>query len=225
MRLQYAAVLATALRGGKMEKSATSGAALERLQWPWWTGTVLAALAYALLRWIVPSLAGPGTALAPIAGAAQSAAVPIALAFLALSGVSLRLAQQRRRAFDLAMNIAALRALPLERFERFMADALRSEGYAIVRRLRDGVVDFEAIRAGERHLVQCRRWRSETIDIDALRELCAGTESEGAAGCILVTTGGYSAAARRLASGRPVRLIAGRELAAMLGTAGPAAES
>lgn len=208
-----------------MGKGATSGAALERLRWPWWSGAVLAAVGYALLRWLVPALAGSSAVLRPMTAAAQSAAMPVALSFLVFSGVSLYLTHRRRRAFDLALSLAALRALPLERFERFVVEALTKERYVIVSSPRDGVVDFEAMHAGERHFVQCRRWRCETIDIDALSELYARAQAQGAAGCIMVTTGGYSAATRRFASGKPVQLIAGQQLAGMLSRVGPAADT
>jgi restriction system protein len=139
----------------------------------------------------------------------------LALIFLALSGLSLFLAYRRRRVLDLEMSLATIRALPRRRFEQFAAEAFRNQGYAVSERGsagQDRGVDLILRRANQKVLVQCRRWRSETIDIGPVRELYDVMASEQASGCVFLATGGYSNDALRFAAGKAMRLIAGREL-------------
>lgn len=186
-----------------MGRGTISGHPGERLELPWWLGVVLAIAGYVILKWGIPSLAG--------------ASALVAMLFLAWAAHSLFSSDRRRRALDLETSLATLRALPRERFEQFMAAAFRSEGYEVsASESRDGPVDALLTRAAERLIVQHRHWRNATIGAATLHELYGRLPRESATGCVFVTTGDYTSEARRFAAGKPVRLIAGRELERML---------
>jgi restriction system protein len=197
----------------------TSSALLDdRVELPWWVGVVIAAIIYVFLKWVFPLAAGSNEFLAQLAATAQSSAGLLALIFLALAGLSLFLAYRRRRVLDLETSLATLRALPRRRFEQFAAEAFQYQGYAVSETgsAGDCGIDFILRRENEKVLLQCRRWRSETIDIAPVRELYDVMAAEQASGCAFLTTGGYSSDALRFAAGKPVRLIAGPELEKML---------
>ena len=207
--------------GGMLEKRTGAGLTYERFELPWWSGMVLGAVLYIALRWVVPSVGELSPAIATAASAARSSAAFIALLCVAHSVISLLLAYRKRRHLDLEISLAALRALPRERFEHFAAEAFRSEGYAVAESAsRDCGADLEITQGDERLVVQCRRWRSDITDAAPLREVCACMESTGASGCVFVTTGIYGDEALAFAAGKPLRLVAGRELERMLRAGG-----
>jgi len=201
-----------------MARSASSALLDDRVELPWWVGVVIAAIIYVFLKWVFPLVAGSNEFLAQLAATAQSSAGLLALIFLALAGLSLFLAYRRRRLLDLEMSLATIRALPRRRFEQFAAKAFQNQGYAVSEAgsAGDCGVDFILRRGNEKVLIQCRRWRSETIDIAPVRELYGAMAAEQANGCAFLTTGGYSSDAFRFAAEKPVRLIAGPELEKML---------
>jgi len=202
-----------------MEKGPIAGLAQARVELPWWLGVVLAAAAYVVLKWVLPAIAGSSALLKPVAATGQSFAAVVALLFLLHAGWSCVLAYRRRRALDLEMSLATLRALPRERFEHFVTTAFRNEGYAVTRSAsRDRGIDLVLARGAEKLLVHCRHWRSARMGAGTLRELYAHLNAERATGCVFVTTGDFSNEAFEFAAGKPVRLIAGRELERMLRT-------
>lgn len=202
-----------------MERRAIAVLSHRGYELPWWSGAALGAVLYLLLRWVIPPVTESSPGLATAASAARSSAAFIALPFVAYSVISLLLAYRKRRDPDFDITLAALRALPRERFEHFAAEAFRSEGYVVAASAnRDLGADLVLTREGQKIIVQCRRWRSDLIDDAALRELHSCMAVTGATGCIMVTTGDYDAAARKFAAAKPLRLIAGRQLERMLRT-------
>jgi HJR/Mrr/RecB family endonuclease len=186
---------------------------------PWWSGVAIGVLLYVLLTWVVPPVAASRPGLATAISAASASAVFIALPFITCSVILLLLTYRKRRELDLEVTLAALRALPRERFEHFAAEAFRSEGYVVAASAhRDCAADLVLTREGQNVIAQCRRWRSNLIDAAALSELHSCMEITRATGCIMVTAGDYDAAAREFAAEKPLRLIGGRELERMLRT-------
>jgi restriction system protein len=202
-----------------MAKTISSGLLHDRVELPWWVAVVFAATIYAFLKWIFPSIAGSGVFLKSLSATAQSLAGLLAAIFLALGGLSRVLALRRRRLLDLAMSLATIRALPQRRFEQFTAEAFQNQGYTVAQWVSTGQdcgVELVLKRGNEKVLVQCRRWRSESIDAVPVRELYAAMAAAQANSCVLLTTGDYSNDARQFAAGKPIRLIAGGELEKML---------
>lgn len=199
-----------------MQKGTISQDSQVRARLPWWVGMGLAAAAYVGLKWVLPSVAGSSAVLKPFASTAQSSAALVALVFVGLAAFSVVRAYRTRHALDLEMSVGALRALPRERFEHFARTAFENEGYAVAQAHPEHGADLVLTRGNERLVVQCRRWRSEVIDAEPLRELHRSAEAEAASGCVFVTTGEYTESARRFAAGKPLRLIAGRDLDRML---------
>ncbi|MGQ0524947.1 MAG: restriction endonuclease [Betaproteobacteria bacterium] len=202
-----------------MERRMIAVPPYRRYELPWWSGAAFGVLLYVLLTWVIPPVAASSPGLATAASAARAAAAFIALPFMACSLISLLLAYRKRRELDLEITLAALRALPRERFEHFAAEAFGSEGYVVAASAdRAGGADLVLTRDDRKVIAQCRRWRSRLIDAAALSELHSCMDIARATGCIMVTTGEYDAAARGFAAEKPLRLIGGRELERMLQT-------
>jgi hypothetical protein len=79
-------------------------------------------------------------------------------------------ARDRRHLLDWTSD---LRLLDGEEFEWLVGELYRREGWTVIERGRqdapDGNVDLEIRRAGERRLVQCKRWTVLWVGVDEIR--------------------------------------------------------
>jgi len=128
----------------------------------------------------------------------------------------------RRRAEGLApmpeMDLAELYALNPADFEKYVGLLFRRKGYKVEVRGRTGDlgVDLMVTRPGGRQaIVQCKRYR-HTVGSNVVRELYGTLIHEGVAHAFLVTTAEISPAAREWAAGKPITLIDGAALEAIV---------
>jgi restriction system protein len=114
---------------------------------------------------------------------------------------------------------ASLGEMSWSEFEGLVQEAFRLKGYS-VRRLGgngpDGGVDLVLERGAEKALVQCKQWRALRVGVSVVRELYGVMAAQGAAAGYVVTSGSFTPDAVEFASGRNVKLIAGRELYEMI---------
>jgi restriction system protein len=134
-------------------------------------------------------------------------------------------ARRSRRAFERATGRPGAMSMTWSELEDLVGHTYQRLGYKLVRRggaQPDGGVDLELRRAGERALVQCKRWKSWQVGVKPLRELWGVASSEGATRAIFVTTGTYTLAARAFAADKALELIDGAGLAGLVEAAGHA---
>lgn len=186
----------------------------------WWLigGITVMFLGWLAYRW----LAQPDwPALLPPLLAESLALVETATAFT-LSFVWLGLGWRWRKAAaapDIAvLTVEQLYALDPTAFERYVAGLFRRKGYRVHMRggSGDAGVDLELVSAlGRRAIVQCKRYQS-TIGPDVVRELYGTMIHERVLHAFLVTTADISASGREWARGKPMTLIDGQTLAAIV---------
>ena len=138
-------------------------------------------------------------------------------------------ARRRSKRLDWQRSIDDLRRLSPGAFEQTIADLFRRRGYRVdeVGGAGDGGVDLVLRRDGDNsiaHLVQCKRYTSWKVGVAEVREFYGAMAAQQSR-CegIFVTCGRYSADARAFAVGKPIRLIDGNELLAMLVSTNPIA--
>ena len=95
-----------------------------------------------------------------------------------------------------------------------MLTAYRAQGYSgsLTQRGADGGADIVLKRDGHRVLVQCKRWRTRVVRPDAIRSLKGVMAGEGVARGIFVSSGRYTAEARRVAVSYGIHTVDGMEL-------------
>jgi restriction system protein len=76
------------------------------------------------------------------------------------------------------------------------------------------IFDPDPIRGGK-YVIQAKRY-TNTVDVSAVRDLCAVVKKEGASRGILVTTSTFGADAYEFANNEPVALLTGAELLGLL---------
>lgn len=120
------------------------------------------------------------------------------------------------------ITLEDLRAMSWSDFERVTGEAYKANGYVVVARggaQADGGVDLIVLRENQRTLVQCKRWRDWRVGVKIVREVYGMLMHEGAAAAHIVTCGTFTQDAQTFAAGKPIELIDGDRLLAMLRTA------
>ena len=96
------------------------------------------------------------------------------------------------------------------------ATDVTEEEYLAVKNGPDGGVDIRLHKDGVRHLVQCKNWRSRRVGVRVVREVYGVLTAENAQQAFVVCSGDFTPDARRFAAGKPIRLVDGDALHAMV---------
>jgi restriction system protein len=164
----------------------------------WWVSLGAGAIAFALMRLLVP---------APYAAFG-------ALPFLIIAAVVLWRELRRPGAKKVAAALERARAMSAEDFSRALEAAFRREGYSVVRA--GGAADLELTHEGRLTLVACRRWKATRTGVEPLREFDAATAARGAFGRLYVAVGEVTDNAKAFAKEKSIRVLHDEELARLL---------
>ncbi|ARH18259.1 restriction endonuclease [Pseudomonas aeruginosa] len=97
-------------------------------------------------------------------------------------------------------------------FELLVGEAFRRKGYTVIEKGGDGPdggVDLVLHLGADKYLVQCKHWKSIKVGVTVVREFFGVMAAEGAAGGFVVTSGRYTAEARKFSEGRNIQLVDG----------------
>jgi restriction system protein len=127
--------------------------------------------------------------------------------------------RSRRRLLDTQTGLDSLRAMSWREFEMLAGEAFRRRGYAIQETGlggADGGIDLILRKDGKTTLVQCKQWKTQRVDVKVVREMFGLLAHHGAAAVKIVAVGDYTGDAQRFAQGKPIELIHGEALLAMV---------
>lgn len=198
---------------------------------PWPVGLVIGVALFLLIHYGIPAwMASRG---GPLAQAFARGTNPfgmlawlvVALCWLAAL-ISFLDARRKRRLLETCTDLDSLAATGWRDFERLVGEAFRRQGYAVEETGlggADGGIDLILRRDGRRTLVQCKQWRRERVPVNVVREMYGLLAHHNADKVIIAACGGFTSDAARFASGKPIELIDGAALLAMIRTVrGPA---
>src|SRR5687767_9362121 len=136
--------------------------------------------------------------------------LPWLLPTLLLVGAAALVLRRRRRASLQTQVVAGGRGTRRRVFPRreFSVTESRRAGP-------DGRIDLELTKRGEYYLVQCKHWRTPSVDVDTVREFHRVMAARHAVGGFVVTSGSFSNEAQKFAESREIELINEEQLAAM----------
>lgn len=193
---------------------------------PWPIGIALGVIAYLGIRY------GTGWLLASSAHSTNAAAsqqmlaglyAPLAWLALGVSWLGALLSyirqRQRKRLLDTQTGLDSIRAMSWRQFEVLVGEAFRRQGYSVQETGlggADGGIDLVLRKAGAITLVQCKQWRNRQVNVNVVREMYGLLTHHGAAAVKIVAVGSYTNDARRFAQGKPIELIHGEALLAMV---------
>lgn len=147
------------------------------------------------------------------------------LAFLVGAIVSVVQGAKQRKLYEFARsgpNSSVLNDMCWEEFESLVGEYFRRDGFHVTRKGgngSDGGVDLVLRRGNEKHLVQCKQWRSYKVSVQPVREFYGVMAASGAAHGYFVTSGVFTDDARKFVQGLNLELIDGKKLKTMIGFA------
>jgi restriction system protein len=193
---------------------------------PWQSGIVLGVAGYAAMRyglgWFMTTFGGPvgqtlGTSLADGAYAPVAWLLLIACWLAAL--ISYLDSRRRQRLLAAQTGLRSLSAMDWREFEMLVGEAFRRQGYK-VREIglggADGGIDLILQKDGATVLVQCKQWRTKLVDVRLVREMYGLLMHHRADAVKIVAIGHYTDDAQRFVQGKPIELISGDALMAMV---------
>lgn len=189
------------------------------LKAPWWISAALGLISFSALRWGLPAWAGDVNARQMIAkGVSPLAPLPL-LFFSLIAFGSFLFAKKRRRLVDEQTSLEKLRETGWKDFEYLVAEVFRRQGYDVdysLGRGADGGVDLTLRRNGRTALVQCKQRKVFSIGAPVIREMFGLMTAKNADEAIIVITGKFTRDAQEFAAGKPIRLIDGPQLLALV---------
>ena len=193
---------------------------------PWPVGLVLGIVGYVAVRygisWYLAS--SNNMFLAPIGKAANGGATTVPAWTLlgicwAAALASFIARRQRGRLLETQTGLDSLRAMNWRQFEMLVGEAFRRQGYRIEETGlggADGGIDLRLSKNGKSTLVQCKQWRSQRVDVKVVREMYGLLTHHGADAVKIVAIGDFTPDARQFAQGKPLELIHGEALLALV---------
>lgn len=130
---------------------------------------------------------------------------------------------QRRKLLSQATSMSALMRLDWARFEQLVGEAYRQQGWRVEETGQggaDGGVDLLMRKGGKRCLVQVKQWQAR-VGAPVVREMFGLMVHHKADRVAVVALGGFTTEAIDFARGKPVDLVDGKGLLAMVGGAIP----
>jgi restriction system protein len=189
------------------------------LKLPWWVSAALGVLAFGGLRWGLPIWAGQDNTRQMLARGVVPLA-PLALLLFGMFAVgSFLFARKRHRLVDEQTSLEQLRETPWRDFEYLVAEAYRRQGNQVeysLGRGADGGVDLTLRKDGLTSIVQCKKWKVFSVGAPVVREVFGLMTAEKANQAIIVTTGNFTRDARDFAAGKPIQLVDGPQLLAIV---------
>jgi len=196
---------------------------------PWPAGIAVGIVGFLVIRFGFPAwLDNAG----PLAGGFSAMLGVLAFLWLAVCLLGALISAIRsgnsRRLLDTRTNLESLSATGWRNFERLVGEAFRRQGYAVEENHHggpDGGIDLVLFKDGRRILVQCKQWRREQVGVAIVREMYGLLVHHCADAARIVTIGTYTEAAAAFAAGKPIELITGEQLLAMVRAVQPNAST
>jgi len=190
---------------------------------PWPVGLIVGLIGMALIRWGAPAWLSRQEGQIGEALAQSTAFATFGWLFLIgcsiASLVSYLNAGRKRRLLDTRTGLESVSAVGWRNFEELVGEAFRRQGYVVEETGlggADGGVDLVLRRDGRRVLVQCKQWRRRRVPVNVVREMYGLLQHHRADEVQIATVGGFTRDAERFATGKPIRLIDGQALLAMI---------
>jgi restriction system protein len=215
----------TELKGKAMAKRKGGGIELIASM-PWPIGLVSGIVAYIAIRygigWYLSVTSSP---ISQNLGRLASTGIYAPFAWLVLAicwaGAifSFLGSQRRKRLLETQTGLDSLRAISWREFEMLVGEAFRRQGYTVSETGlggADGGIDLILRKDGKVTLVQCKQWKTHRVDVKVVREMMGLLDHHHAASVKIVAIGDFTADARRFVEDKPIELISGEALLAMV---------
>lgn len=193
---------------------------------PWPIGFILGIVAYAGVRYGISAYlaASSNPFLSALGKAADQGTTQLfAWLILAICWVgaicSFFVRRHRSQLLETQTGLESLRAMNWRQFEMLVGEAFRRQGYKIEETGlggADGGVDLRLSKNGKTTLVQCKQWRNKRVDVKVVREMYGLLAHHHTDAIKIVAIGDFTPDAQRFVQGKPMELVHGEVLLAMI---------
>lgn len=207
---------------GRRTKQSPIGA-LATMPWP--AGILAGIIGFILVRYGIQWFLSLQGGMLAQAFAQQSSPVfaPLAWMLLVICWIaalaSYLNARKRRRFLDTRTTLESLAAGGWRQFEQLVGEAFRRQGYAVEETGLggpDGGIDLILHKDGRRTLVQCKQWKRQQVGVSVVREMAGLLAHHQAQAVKIVCIGTFTPDAEAFAREKPIELIGGEQLLAMI---------
>jgi restriction system protein len=189
---------------------------------PWWASVLFSAIVYGALRFIIPVIPFKNTMLRAFAQGLPSIALPVSIVLLFPAPFALYDSLRKKVLLDRQSDLDSIKSLSWKEFEELIAEAYRHKGYSVIENYKsgpDGGIDLVLKKSGNHVLVQCKRWKSQKVDVRVVREMYGLMAAEHASAVIIITSGLFTQEARLFAEKKPIDLVEGHQLVDLIRSA------
>lgn len=191
-------------------------------QCPWWVSVVFSGLVYAVLRFILPAVQFEKGLLRGFAQQGPTIAPFLSVVLLVPAFVSYFNSLRKRKLLNQQTDLESIKSLSWKEFEELVGEAYRRKGYLVVENHgtgADGGIDLRLRKSGNLILVQCKRWKTNKVDVRVVREMYGLMTAECASAAIIITSGLFTQEARLFAEDKPIDLVEGHQLVDLIRSA------
>ena len=139
--------------------------------------------------------------------------MPFIFTLAAIGSLIKRVRSQRLlQRIEQTQNYATeIRSMTSQDFERLIGAYFRQQGYRVSETAEgaDGGIDLILRQGTEKYFVQCKHWKAQKVGVNIVRELYGVMSAQGASGGFVITSGTFTADARKYVHGLNIELIDG----------------
>lgn len=186
---------------------------------PWWISAGLSVSSFISLKYLLPMFEFNSPILKGLSRIWPLFAPHIAIIFLFPIPFALFNSWRKKKLLETQKNLATLKSISWKQFEELVGEAYRRQGYKVSENIGDGPdggIDLRLRKNGELILVQCKHWKAFKVDVKVVREMYGVMVSENATKAIVITSGTFTQPAKKFASDKPIKLIEGKQLLALI---------
>lgn len=184
---------------------------------PWWVSPVLAGVAFLILRYVLPGISVDSFVLKEAFARTAPVIAPLVAFFLLIPApLSAYHSWRKRKLLDSRNSLESIRSLSWKEFEELVGEAYRRQGYTVRENPDagpDGGIDIVLKKDGNTVLVQCKQWHSWKVGVKVVREMYGLLTAKRAHAAIIITSGMFTQEAKNFATGKPLDLVEGKQLA------------
>ncbi len=188
------------------------------LEAPWWVSVVTAAAVYIIMGHVIPSVETNNQILNIVLNAVAVPAPFFSIVLLLLAPLAFLNTRRKVKLLDQQTNLNSIRQLHWKNFEEIVAEAYRRLGYQVTEGGLgpDGGIDLELKKNGDVSLVQCKQWKAHKVGVNVVREMYGVLVASNANEIIIICSGKFTQEAYSFAVDKPISLINGTELSALI---------
>tara|TARA_Y100000994_G_scaffold172039_1_gene141798 strand:+ start:1541 stop:2299 length:759 start_codon:yes stop_codon:yes gene_type:complete len=187
-------------------------------QAPWWVSVTTAAITYFFMGHLLPSIETDNQLINVVFRALVIPAPYFAIFILLIAPFSFFNARRKAKQLDAQKSIETIRQLHWRNFEELVAEAYRRQGYRVTEGGygADGGIDLELRKGDLLTLVQCKQWKTQKVGVNVVREMFGVLTAHQANHFIIISSGTFTQQAIDFAAGKPIELIDGSKLLALV---------